>query len=88
MRFKLFDPLRIEVDSQNRLLKVHYKPKGSRVYYDICDVKGKILLTGQLQDSDSNLDLSRLKEEEYVLLVLDGNHIKRKLFRWKLSQIA
>jgi hypothetical protein len=88
MLFKLFDPLRIEVDSVNKLLKVHYTPKGSRVYYDICDVKGKILLSGLLQESDTRLDLSRLKEEEYVLLVLDGNHIKRKLFRWKLSQIV
>lgn len=88
MKFRLFDPLRIEVDKHQKSLKVAYRRKSRRAYYDICDLEGKIIRTGQLTENEEELDLSGLNEQEYVLLILDGSHILRKVFRWGITQSA
>ncbi len=49
-------------------------------YYDICDTSGRVIRSGRLQKKGARVDLRELKPSEYVLLILDGKRIERKIF--------
>lgn len=88
MRFRFINQLQLKVDSRRSQLQVDYKARNNRVYYDICDKEGKIIKTGQFSKSRMTLDLSGLRHEQYVLLLMDGKHIIRKIFNWRSRQTA
>lgn len=63
-------------------LWIEYHPKTDKVIYDICDVDGRILLTGSLCSKRLEIDLSaKLRSGEYRLWILDGDHLLRRIIQ-------
>jgi hypothetical protein len=61
-------------------IEISYTPKTDRTLYDICDLNGRILKTGGISDSKTQVDVSDLHEDQYILLVLDGDQLCSKKF--------
>ena len=71
-----------------RRLRVHYRGRSEKVYFDICDLKGKIIKTGSFSSSHISIDLNSLLESDYIFLLMDGKDIRRIPFTWNLKQSA
>lgn len=80
MVFNFFNPLKIKVDHEHASINVTYQRHSDMAYYDICDTSGRVIRTGRLHKRGVKVDLKELKPSEYVLLILDGSHIERRLF--------
>lgn len=72
---------KINLEEGNASLEVCYKPKTERTLYDICDFNGRILKTGGIQQDKTVIDLNELFDDQYILLILDGDKICSKTFR-------
>ncbi|MGB6036453.1 MAG: hypothetical protein WBG42_09295 [Cryomorphaceae bacterium] len=77
--------IKIEVDKISSTLTVGFKPQTPRPIYDICDLHGRILKTGGLTLSDTQVDLDGLRNKEYILLILDGDRIFTKKIDLRLA---
>jgi hypothetical protein len=80
MTFHFFNPLKITVDREHASITVSYSRHNEMAYYDICDTSGRVIRSGRLQKKGARVDLRELKPSEYVLLILDGKRIERKIF--------
>jgi hypothetical protein len=65
--------VRLHLDKANSILSVKFKPDTERTLYDVCDLQGRILKTGEITSADTKVDLKGLDLNQYILLVLDGN---------------
>jgi hypothetical protein len=61
-------------------IEIGYTPKTDRTLFDICDLNGRILKTGGISNSNTQVDVSDLFEDQYILLVLDGDQLCSKKF--------
>lgn len=73
--------LEIILDKKKEHLQVSYAPRTERTLYDICDLHGRILKTGDVQKARTRIDLQELYDDQYILLILDGDKILSKRFR-------
>ena len=56
-------------------LYLKYAPQTERTVYDICSMNGRILKTGKISDSITEIDVEDLENNKYVLLILDGDRV-------------
>lgn len=56
-------------------LYLNYTPQTSRTVCDICDMNGRILKTENISDSITEIDITGLENNKYVLLILDGDRV-------------
>ena len=75
----------IELNVEERVLKIHYTPKTERAMFDICDVEGRIILTGQLSQSPAVIELTENFQlgNSYVIWVVDGSEMSKSRFAFK-----
>ncbi len=74
------EDLCIRTDLDDQVLRVWYQPKSQRSLYDICDIDGSVIKTGELATDGARIDISDLQKDQYLFLILDGdNVVKRKL---------
>lgn len=66
--------LQVNVDSRNEVTII-YQPKTDRALYDVCDLNGRILITGEITDNPTSVEITDLYPEQYILLVLDGDKV-------------
>lgn len=66
--------------SDKNNIEISYTPKTDRTLFDICDLNGRILKTGGISDAYTRVDVSDLYEDQYILLVLDGDQLCSKKF--------
>lgn len=57
-----------------------YTPQTERTFCDICDFHGRILKTEKISDSLTEIDVSMLGDNKYILLILDGDKIINRSF--------
>ena len=79
----LFNFLRnpnIQLTEDQRFLNVEYKPRSANPLYDICDEHGRIIKTGKITRNQMKLAVADLINAAYVLLILDGDQIKKQRF--------
>lgn len=70
--------LSIIKDPEEEMLRVWYCPKSERSIYDICDIDGSVIKTGNLQEDGALIDISDLEKNEYIFLILDGDEVVKK----------
>ncbi len=67
---------RLRVNLENRdILTVNYTPSTDRTLYDVCDLNGRILLTGEIKNDVTHVEITDLYPDQYILLVLDGDKV-------------
>lgn len=66
--------LQVNVESTERLTVV-YNPNTDRALFDVCDLNGRILLTGEIMDEVTPVEITDLYPDQYILLVLDGDKV-------------
>lgn len=69
------DALTVAVSYCKSYLYLNYTPQTTRTVYDICDMNGRILKTGKITDSITEVDISDFENDKYVLLILDGDRV-------------
>lgn len=57
-----------------------YEPETERAICDICDMHGRILQTVRISSSMTEIDIRKLTNSKYILLILDGDKIINKTF--------
>ena len=77
------DQVLIKLDPSAETLTFSYEPKTNRALFDICDLNGRILKTGEIARPDTKVLVSELHEDQYILLVLDGEEAASKRFEIK-----
>ena len=73
----------IKLDPRASTLTFSYAPKTDRALFDICDLNGRILKTGEIADDATKVKVAELHEDQYILLVLDGDEAASKRFEIK-----
>lgn len=66
--------LQVEVESSNSL-SITYAPNTSSALFDVCDLNGRILITGEIDKRVTAVEISELYPDQYILLVLDGDKV-------------
>lgn len=66
--------LQVSIDNPE-MITVGYRPKTDRAIYDVCDLNGRILLTGEIVEATTKVDIADLYPDQYILLVLDGDKV-------------
>lgn len=74
------DEVRVAVSYCKSYLYLNYTPQTERSVYDICDMNGRILKTDKIVDSITEIDITSLEQDKYVLLILDGDRIVNQSF--------
>jgi hypothetical protein len=77
------DQVVIKLDPTANTLTFTYKPRTDRALFDICDLNGRILKTGEVDKKDTKVKVAELHEDQYILLVLDGDEAASKRFEIK-----
>jgi len=77
------DQVVIKLDPRAVTLTFTYSPKTTRALFDICDLNGRILKTGEIAEQDTKVKVAELHEDQYILLVLDGDEAASKRFEIK-----
>lgn len=70
--------LTVRTERQGQILRVWYNPRTSHSIYDICDAEGSVIKTGEIQEEGVRIDVSDLEQDEYLLLILDGDDVVKK----------
>lgn len=76
-----FDRLEVKLFADGRKLGVKYRPQTERTLYDICDLNGRVILTGGIYDENTDINVNDLNEDQYIILILDGDKVCSKKFR-------
>lgn len=66
--------LQVTVDSRDEVTII-YQPNTNRALYDVCDLNGRILITGEITENITPVEITDLYPEQYILLVLDGDKV-------------
>tara|TARA_B100000963_G_C22141138_1_gene457589 strand:+ start:227 stop:484 length:258 start_codon:yes stop_codon:yes gene_type:complete len=78
--FNFFRNPNIQLTDDQRFLNIEYKPRSAKPLYDICDEHGRIIKTGKITRNQMKLAVGDLINAAYVLLILDGDQIKKHRF--------
>lgn len=71
---------KIKIELKEKSLVVEYLPATDRTLYDICDLNGRIVQTGDISGLRTIVDTSALSPGSYILLILDGEMVTSRKF--------
>lgn len=71
----------LSIKQEDHFLRFEYEPLTDRAIFDICDLNGKVMRTGTLDNPTTEIDISGFQEGEYLLLVLDGEKVVKQKVR-------
>ncbi|HKL04078.1 MAG TPA: T9SS type A sorting domain-containing protein [Cryomorphaceae bacterium] len=74
------EKISLELSQDQKSLTVYYPQNTDRTIYDVCDLNGRILKTGDICGNQATIDLSDLDSRIYIFLVLDGDTMKSRKF--------
>lgn len=78
------DLLEIKVNSEQSTLLLEYLPKTEKVFYDICDVDGRVIQTGEITNEDTSISLGdKFHKGAYLIWVVDGDEVSKGRFKLK-----
>jgi len=76
---KTLESVQVLVSGFKKQIEVNYEPINEKALYDICDLNGRVILSGQISQEVTYINISDLIQKKYILLILDGNNaISRK----------
>ncbi len=62
----------LRIDQIERTLMFEYEPGTRKAIFDICDISGHIVKTGEVNGPATSVRVTDLDGEDYYLMVLDG----------------
>ncbi len=68
----------IQIEQGNSRMVIKYTPRTERTIYDLCDLNGRVIQTGQIAEDRTELDISKLQGKKYVMLIVDGDQVISK----------
>ncbi len=74
------EQIQIDMRINGDEMELDYTPKTNRTLFDICDVNGRILKTGQILKKLTTVLLNELDNDNYILLILDGDRVCSRRF--------
>jgi hypothetical protein len=74
------EQIKIDISINGDEMHLDYAPKTDRTLFDICDVHGRILKTGQILKRLTTVFLNELDNDNYILLILDGDRVCSRRF--------
>lgn len=74
------EKISLHLSKDQKSLSVHYPQNTDRTIYDVCDLNGRILKTGDINGNHAEIDLSDLESRMYIFLVLDGDTMTSRKF--------
>jgi len=78
---KAEETIKIQFDESNLSMIVEYQPATERTLYDVCDLNGRIVKTGTIEEKITKIDTSDLSAMHYILLILDGDRVSSRKFK-------
>lgn len=73
--------IQIDVCKMSRHLSLTFERNTDRTIFDICDFNGRILKTGVMGNDFIKIPVEELDNNNYVLLVLDGDRVYSQKFK-------
>lgn len=70
--------MNVQIDTASRRIVLQYTPKTDRTIYDLCDLNGRVIKTGAIEEEETILDISDLNARGYVMLIVDGDKVISK----------
>ena len=67
--------MNVQVDKVSSKMVVKYAPQTDRTIYDLCDLNGRVIRTGAIEEEETILDISGLSARGYVMLIVDGDQV-------------
>lgn len=78
------DLLEIKVNSEQSILLLEYVPKTEKAFYDICDMDGRVIQTGEITSDDTSIQLGeKINKGAYLIWVVDGDEVSKGRFKLK-----
>ncbi len=77
------EKININFDVGSDQMQVNYVPKTKRTLFDICDIHGRIIKTGNITNDKTTIKLEELACDHYILLILDGDRVCSRKFSVK-----
>jgi hypothetical protein len=74
------EQIKIDISISGDEMHLDYAPRTDRTLFDICDVHGRILKTGQILKRLTTVFLDELDNDNYILLILDGDRVCSRRF--------
>lgn len=72
--------IHLELSPCSKYLYLQFNRNTERTVYDICDIHGRILKSGTVEDDRVKISLGKLENNHYVVLVLDGDRVYNRKF--------
>jgi hypothetical protein len=73
--------VKLEIDKGGSTLQVDFQRESSQTTYDICDLHGRILQSGEIDSAQTSVKLSGFENGQYIVLILDGNRFHTEKFQ-------
>lgn len=67
--------IKINMGPGTNEMHIGYTPRTDRTLFDICDINGRIIKTGHIHAKDTKVELQELENDNYILLILDGDRV-------------
>lgn len=72
--------INLEMEVKKGKILVNYERRTARTIYDICDAFGRILISGNMSDMRTSIDIKSLVPNSYIFLILDGDRAISRRF--------
>lgn len=73
---------RLRLEKKDNSLFLHYQPKSENVLFDLCDMNGKIYLSGEFgKDPFVRANLQGLPRGNYLAFIIDEGEIISQSFQ-------
>ncbi len=77
---KTLETIKVMVSGLKKQIQVQYSPISENAVFDICDLNGRVILTGDIIQSNTSINVTDLISRCYILLILDGDSVVSKKF--------
>ncbi len=77
---RTLENLKVIMHGLRKQIRIKYKPMTDQVLYDICDLSGRIILTGSIIKEETLISVNDLMSNQYIILILDGDQAISKKF--------
>lgn len=76
------EKIKIHGNPASGSIEIAYSPQTERTLFDICDVNGRIIKTGQITSDITKVAVNDIgNDEQYIVLILDGDRVCSCRFR-------
>jgi len=68
----------LDINEEAKCMTIRYTPRSERTLYDLCDLNGRVVLSGGIHSQETTLDFTNIKGSRFVMLIVDGDQVVSK----------